>query len=310
MKIEVSKISTVITFVVILVLSFFSAVVPQVSAAETAQDKTENKSGGGIGIRLIPRRGETLKGYFYYEMNPGQSRDNRIEVTNNSDQPVRIAMYAGDAKNSDSGALTGNLKGEPLESAGSWIGLEKETDLIPPRSNKTYRIDFKIPENTSPGDYLAFVFIQPEDDDEKDPKSGKVDEKEEKKATVALKVVQRFGIVLWARVPGEHTRSVEYSTLTKQFSSGRLFLLFDLINKGNIFIKTEMSWKLLDSQGLTMIEGNPGDTGYLLPGYTNRVSIPLISNRPIARGEYTLQVRMKDNLSDYELDKEFKVTLP
>jgi hypothetical protein len=307
--------SIIVAAIVITLISFISMLLlPELSEVfareEPGSIKTAQAS-GGIGIRLVPARGETSKGFFYYELKPGQSKDNRIEVINNSDRPASIHIYPGDATNSESGALTGNTLGEPVKNAGLWVKVEKEKDTLPPKGIRTYRIDFKVPEDTLPGDYLAFVFVQPASDEQvNDVKSDNENQGKENKTSVALKVVQRYGIVLWARVPGEHTRSVEYSGLSKSFTSGRLLLVFDIINTGNLFIKPVVEWNLLNNEGETILASSSEDAGYLLPGSRNRISIPLVSNRPIARGEYILQVKMNDSNSDYKLDKGYKVTLP
>jgi hypothetical protein len=306
MKKTLSLTALVIALTIFVTICFLQSSI--ISAREISGSTGRTQSGSGIGIRLIPRRGEVLKGFFFYDLKPGQSRDNRIEVINSSDYPVDIHIYPGDAVSSESGALAGNNLGEPLNNAGLWVKVEKETDNLPPKGTRTYKIDFEVPEDTPPGDYLAFVFVQPAQSEQHENKHS--ENNNTNRTSVALKVVQRFGVVLWARVPGEHTRSLEYSEIKKLITGGRLFLTFDAKNTGNLFMKPVINWQLLDSKDEVIIEDNSSNLGYLLPNCTSRITVPLISNRPIARGEYTLKVRMNDSLSDYETHNEYKVKLP
>jgi hypothetical protein len=91
--------------------------------------------------------------------------------------------------------------------------------------------------------------------------------------------------------------------------NGVLHLNFQVSNTGNLFIKPVTSWKLLDDQNKTLMQGDIPQNAYVLPASKNTISIPIVSRRPIPRGEYLLKANISDG-KEYSVNKEFKVELP
>jgi hypothetical protein len=288
----------------VLIISFFLLISGTASAGDS-----QKQSGGGVGLRLIPPRGEKSRGYFYFELEPGKSQTRRFELLNRSNSPVTVAIYPGDLITTERGNFSGTNKGQPVNEVGTWIKVDKQIDTISADTNRTYTINFKVPEGTPPGDYLGYVFVQPE----ADRKPATPDASDRQKTTqpsVALTVVQRFGIVLWARVPGEHKRAVELSDLRKDYSQGILNLSVNIANTGNLLVRASMDWNLFDMEGNLVLEGTRGVRADMVPESSSRVSFPLVSERPIPVGNYFLEIYLRDGLSDYEIDYEFEVPLP
>jgi len=174
---------------------------------------------------------------------------------------------------------------------------------IKPNSNEEIGLDFAVPADTKPGDSFGFIFVQPVED------YGPAKKLKEKEAGVAIKIVQRIGIVIWQRTPGEHKTSMEISDVEKEVKNGVLHLNFQVSNTGNLFIKPVTSWKLLDDQNKTLMQGDIPQNAYVLPASKNTISIPIVSRRPIPRGEYLLKANISDG-KEYSVNKEFKVELP
>lgn len=263
---------------------------------------------GKVGVSLLPYRGRVTRSFFKYELEPGERISDGFLIFNNSKKEISVRVYRADATNTDDGSLTGGGPQDKVEGVGTWIKMENQHLKIPPEAQKLVKFEFKVPEGTPPGDHFSFIFVEPiiEQQAKKGEEISSAD-----KAKFRVKVVQRLGIVVWERVPGEYNREIVFSDLKKQFKKGKLYLEFTLANKGNVFIKPILGWKLVNKENEeVMFERKPKLYGYLLPGKNNVVNIPVTTRRPLPRGDYRLGVTLGDEKSDYRDEKVFEITLP
>lgn len=270
-----------------------------------AEDKTVQAPRGGIGVRVLYERGEEEKGYFYFNLKPGESKKKKMEITNYSPETMKISVFAADAWNNENGSLVGTLYDDKdkINDVGKWIKVDKPLLDIKPEYTEEVTIDFTVPPDATPGDHIGFVFVQPIGKASPDRKA------QENQAAMSIKIVQRIGIVVWERTDGDLTKLLEINNLNKEINKGMLFLSVDLENKGNTFLKPEVSWELFDSQGKKFMDGPAQPIGYSLPSGKNVVSIPIASRRPVPKGEYLLKFKITDD-KGFSNNKDFKVELP
>lgn len=273
-----------------------------------AQNKEENQP-GALGITLIQSSEESGKAFFQYELKPGQAQEDAILIFNNSKTPMDVVVYSGDAVNSNTGSLSGTNREDPLKGVGTWIRLHSTKARIAPGDRQVFRFTLSVPADSTPGDHLGFIFVEPDmltdkNGDDKKPEAG------ENKVSFGLKVKYRLGVSVWQRTPGDHKRGLEFGQIKKVFKDGRLFLDFPISNPGNLFVKSIVGWKLKDSKGTEFMAVAPQLMGFILPGNTVEMKIPVISDRPVPRGTYSLEVSLSDEKSDYKELKSYEITLP
>jgi len=277
-----------------------------IPAAARAQDVE-----GGFGVNLVYPPGETAKSYFWYDLGPGKSQEHALELVNNLPYALKVLIYPADCYNTQDGALAGPLFGEESKAVGKWVKLPEQEILLAPKARKRVNFTLAVPDKIESGDYFGFLFLQPSPADEKNHGEDKT---KPGNASFTVKLQQRLGICLVARVPGELKSGLEVSTVEKAVDAkGQLYLLVSIRNAGNLYLKPSVAWDLKDPEGESALYQDPQETGYLLPGYPLQIKIPLTTQRPLARGEYELSVSVEYEKKPGEKQKEekkFKIQLP
>jgi hypothetical protein len=100
--------------------------------------------------------------YFIYDLAPGEQFGDTVAVSNLGDEPVRFALYATDAFNTEDGAGFTLLREEedPVD-VGSWIRLAAEEYVVPPGSRIDVPFSITVPDDATPGDHAGAIVAQP-----------------------------------------------------------------------------------------------------------------------------------------------------
>jgi hypothetical protein len=277
--------------------------VPVIAAGE----KTEQE--GSFGINLVYPPEQTPGSYFLYELAPGKSQRHEIDLFNNLSYAVKVSIYSGDCYNTLDGTLAGPLYGEKSQKVGTWVKMEAQEVELAPGKKKRVGFTLTVPENTKTGDYFGFIFVQPSSlAEDKNKKAGN-EQGKAANASFTVKLQQRLGVCLVARVPGEKKVGLEITSVKKSVDSkGQLSLLVDIANTGNIYLKPAGAWELKNAAGETVLSQNATQLGYLLPDYPIQIKIPVLTSRPLATGNYELFLTVE--YDNQKADKNFKIQLP
>lgn len=264
-----------------------------------AQDDT-----GGLSVSLVFPPDVTPKNYFQYQLAPGTTREDALDLTNTSRSPLKVKVYAGDGYSTPDGALTGPLFGVPSKGAGNWVAVDTQEVVLAPNQSRRVSFRFQVPADAAPGDHFAFIFLEPVDEKASQPKPGASDQP----TSFRVNITQRLGICLWERVPGELTTGWKIGGARKAIEKGRLYLVLSLENTGNTYVKPTGSWTLKSPGGETVASSAPDEWGYLLPGYPMELRIPLTTTRPLARGQYQLEINT--HYGDEKVSSTVPIALP
>ena len=97
---------------------------------------------------------------FVLTMQPGESRDLAVQLTNHGAEPVLARSFAADAYSMVNGGFAVRLDGEPSSGATSWLNYAA-TDLdLAPGAAVDRHFTMVIPATTPPGEYLTSVVLQ------------------------------------------------------------------------------------------------------------------------------------------------------
>lgn len=267
----------------------------------------ETTATGGLSVSLVFPPDTPAKSYFSYELPAGASKEGALDLVNNAKATMQVELYPADAYNTPDGALTGPLLGEASKNTGNWITIETSKLTLSPGQSRRVKFKMSVPAGTNSGDYFAFVFVQPSEVEKPDPKKTPTPG-DKPPVSINVKVVQRLGICIWERVPGQLQNGLQVGTLRKLIDRGKLFLELELTNTGNTYLKPAGSWTLKSPGGEVVASQSDNEFGYILPGHPMKLRIPVQTNRPLARGEYRLEYALR--YADQTLADQLPVTLP
>ncbi len=279
----------------------------------SAQDPDGENRAGTIGLTLIRQNRPLSKAYFRYDLNAGQKSSDSIMLFNNSTNPVNVVIYPADLRKNRNGSLIGTTQNAQLSELGSWITLKDNEVSIPPGQRRMVNFDISVPDDCPAGDHVGFIFVEPADDDPQEaPVSpGEEDQPQEAdRVRMGMRVRYRIGITVWQRTPGESSATVDFLPVEKIFDKGRLFLKATAVNRGNLLVKSIVGWRLTDTEGNEYLNREPAVQGYLMPDSEMDITIPVVSERPLPRSGYRLEVSLADEKSDLKEIKIYDLTLP
>ncbi|MFY1698194.1 WxL protein peptidoglycan domain-containing protein [Solwaraspora sp. WMMA2101] len=90
---------------------------------------------------------------FEYKLDPGATLTDYVAITNHSDQPITLDVYASDAFTTEQGGFDLlPATGEPVD-VGSWVTFESRTFTVPSTSRLDVPFTIAVPDNATPGDH-------------------------------------------------------------------------------------------------------------------------------------------------------------
>ena len=207
---------------------------------------------GGVGIRPAypdPNDRRT-RSWFIYNLEPGQSKEDGVIVSNGTGREATAIIYAVDSKLSNDGGFALAMENEEKKGVGAWIRFFKEEELaekeeegevteeeikeaeeieteevekieldLEPDEERLVRFIIRVPEDADVGEHSGGIIIQ-----------GKSGERVEGGAAV----VTRVGARIYETVPGEIIRKLVLSKFDVLFKEGKYVLTFSIKNEGNV----------------------------------------------------------------------------
>ncbi|GAA3909392.1 WxL protein peptidoglycan domain-containing protein [Microbacterium invictum] len=154
------------------------------------------------GVRAADNDHGTERQNFTYVVDPGESVDDTIEVTNHGADDLALELYAADGFTTSSGQLDVLTPGEASTEIGAWTTVETSSLLLEPGESAAVPFQLAVPENASPGDYAGAIVssLQTSQD------SG-------------LSVDRRLGIRIHLQVGGELAPALEIADFTVEYDA-------------------------------------------------------------------------------------------
>lgn len=197
--------------------------------------------------------------YFHLSLLPGQATANTAVVTNFSDEPARLRLYAVDAEVTPQGQFALRGESEPRETVGRWLVPSVDRLTLAPRASA--RVDFAlaVPEGTASRDYAGGIVIEGE------PRPGAV-QTVGKDTAFQLNVVERLGVRVYLKVEGEAHPHLGAGPLRwERGPGGAIEFSLRLRNDGNVRL-TPRAAVTLHGLGLSGRSVELGRPELLLPG--------------------------------------------
>ena len=241
-------------------------------------------------VRPADATGPDGRTWAELELDPGESADEYLAVSNLGDDAVTFRLAAADGYFTDKGHFNMLPADRASEDAGTWITVE---DSVRVDAGETAVVPYTVtvPENSEPGDHAAGVAASITAANQNDGNSVDVD--------------SRVGFRVMTRVAGELRPSLEtsethvdYSIKWNPFASGTVDVSFDLVNTGNVrldvagFARTggnEASYPAADHPALELLPGDRTSVALRLDGVwpTGRVPVDIVAEPVVVAADNT-----------------------
>lgn len=176
------------------------------------------------------------KSWFIYTLKPGEVKEAKVDVINQSDQPVEVKIYPVDAVTTKDGAFAPQPEDRKRVDVGAWTSMSVSEISLKPNETKVVDFTIKVPENVEVGDHMGAIIVQ-----------GK--EVPEAKEGTAMQVVTRVGARIYLTVPGEIIKELEFKDFSYKIEEGQVVFYLVLTNKGNVRILSKGEIEIKDKSG-------------------------------------------------------------
>ncbi len=192
--------------------------------------------------------------------------------------PTRILAYLGDWNISKDGKIGFYKPGTMPGSASSWLIYSPvETTVMPGRTHPI-RVTISVPEDATPGDHLAALFVEPRLDNIKLQKSVK---------QVQMKF--RLAALFYIMVP-DLKRDASLEDLKAGADDKAIVVIPRLKNTGNSHVRPVYSVKVADSAGLVVAEVEEAESLPVLAA--SELEAPIVFHKVLSEGTYSVQYRV------------------
>ncbi|MER7457973.1 DUF916 domain-containing protein [Micromonospora sp. NPDC126480] len=109
------------------------------------------------GVAPSSARGPNGRPAFSYKLDPGANLTDYVGVTNHSNRPLTLNLYASDAVTTTRGGFDLLAADRKPTDVGSWVRLPSRTLTIPSTSRLDVPFTLTVPRNATPGDHAGGI---------------------------------------------------------------------------------------------------------------------------------------------------------
>jgi hypothetical protein len=122
---------------------------------------TVGGNGFTFGVRPWASPGAPVRSAFTFDVAPGQTISDRVEIVNSSDQAKPFYVYAADAYTTEiGGGFALHLRADRPADAAAWTALPVTQYTVPARSAALVPFQVTAPPDATPGDHTAAVVAE------------------------------------------------------------------------------------------------------------------------------------------------------
>lgn len=236
-----------------LLLTFFFSTVFASSAPADTEDAAPTTVWS---LTPAPQEDDEDRVSFRFDVPPGDSVEDAVELTNFSAQEATFTLQAADGVVSESGTFDILRPGEENEAAGQWIELDQQEVTVPADESVTVPFTLTVPENATPGDQPAGIAASVSTDEGDD-----------------VSMVSRVGARIHLRVDGDimptlavEDLDVQYSQNWNPFAPGTATVSWTVRNTGNVRLGAQQALSSSALFGLATVEESVEPIREILPG--------------------------------------------
>lgn len=191
-------------------------------------------STGGIGARPAnpDPNNERTKSIFVYDIEPGDTEQDAVLVSNNTEEDKTIEVYAVDGQTTNSGSFACKQKVEASTGAGAWIELDKSEIKLSAGKQQEIPFEIALPEQVDVGEHNACIVVAEADNRSQESGGG-----------VSLRFRSALRVAI--SVPGDIEKSLSLDNIQlEQTGAGDYILVAQLENTGNVSLDADIKVSL------------------------------------------------------------------
>lgn len=166
------------------------------------------------------------KSIFVHTLNPGESKQDGVQVINNTAETKTLLVYPTDSLVATGGSFACKQLAEPKQEVGAWITLKQAEVTLAPGTNTIVNFTIKLPKQVDVGEHNGCLIVQ---------------EKKTTSATSGAALSLRTGLRIAITVPGKIVRSLEIAGFEVEKSNKSTYILKPSVkNTGNVSIDTNI----------------------------------------------------------------------
>jgi hypothetical protein len=227
---------------------------------------TPAQAEGTVGLAIAPAKADGPDGRtrFSYKVDPGQTVNDRVLVSNVGTKTLKITLLATDAFNAEDGSYALQDTRQKASDAGSWVrfdgGKRSMTLRLAPHESRNLAFQLAVPANASPGDHPAGVIASATFGDGQ------------------LEVERRIATRLYARVSGNLQPVLTASSYSAAYNGswnpfdGSVTVTATIANSGNVALSGIVDVTTRTWFGLAAGTPVQAELSELLPGSSRTVS--------------------------------------
>lgn len=266
-----------------------------IQSPKPSQSKNGAPAVGGFSARALDENGQlTPQTYFKVDLDPGDSWDGELLVSNASDKAMRLRAYPVDGlTGATSGTVYANID-DPVKETGAWITPSKELLRLEAGTEKRLRFTVQVPEGARSGDHVGAVAFQSADEPEA-----------EGEGQVQIKEIIRVAVAVQVRVKGPASASLKLEDMRLDPLGGTAIpsVVIKMNNNGQLLCRPELEVILSKDDKPVGRVRKQLDT--LLAGDT--IDFPLPWPKPLAQGTYVGKAIATGCGKRTELEQEMKL---
>jgi len=250
-------VAVVLACVAVVVLGVARPAAAQTTTTAPSADATQQLSWS-----VRPIADGTDRANFEYVLAPGTAQRDILQVTNRSNVPIALNVYASDAFTTPTGGIDLLPASETPVDGGSWITVAAPVIEVPPGQVVDVPFTLSVPAGAEPGDHPAGIVTSLVSDGVGADGS-------------PVRVDRRLGSRIHIRVEGPlhprfelETTEVLYKGDWNPFTPGSVEVTYTVKNTGNVRLRASQRIQTSGPFNLLKQSTDPDDTAEILPGFS------------------------------------------
>ncbi|MEP0813240.1 MAG: hypothetical protein HRF49_01065 [bacterium] len=233
-----------------------------------------------------------------FTASPGETVSGRISVSNGSEKPTGVKVYAGDLVRDAEKTQSYQFKDEGGYESRSlipWLTFTPDQITLDPGGSAEVLYQIEIPADESlSGSYWGVIYVSSIPSEE--PLFKEDEPAEEKKPKIGIRMVFRYAVKIYVTIKGTETRGGTFKALNVAPAKGGFDATALFENTGNVWMRPKCWLELRDATGAAVFTQEHSEQT-VLPESALDFKFE-VRGAPVPPGEYLLMV-----IADYGGEK-------
>lgn len=184
--------------------------------------------------------------FFDLTLEPGESRQLKVEIANFGHDELLTRTYAADGYTIINGGFAAELFGEAASGTTLWLDYEQQELMLASGEGLVMDFSVSVPAGTPPGEYIT-ALVAENAEPYRDAQPG----------SMTMEQVNRTVVAIAIDVPGRRHPALKIGGVSHKAAAGMSFVAFEIDNPGNVHLKPAGAFTLRDAASLPIANAEP-----------------------------------------------------